>query len=75
MRNTLTLFTAAVLLAGTALAGPAVARDRTDRPKLTANQMTEPCGLCRARFAQASLRSCSGEAWCQGRHPKILLNH
>ena len=58
MRKTLTLFTAAVLLTGTALAGPAVARDRSDRsdrPELTANQMADQAAA-RAAQLKADLR-------------------
>jgi LTXXQ motif family protein len=55
MRKTLTLFTAAVLLTGTALAGSAVARDRSDRPELTANQMTDQAAA-RAAELKADLR-------------------
>ena len=55
MRNTLTLLTAAILLTGTALAGPSVARDRSDRPELTANQMTDQAAA-RAAQLKADLR-------------------
>jgi hypothetical protein len=55
MRKTLTLLTAAVLLTGTALAGPAVARDRSDRPELTANQITDQ-SAARAAQLKADLR-------------------
>jgi hypothetical protein len=55
MRKTLTLSTAAVLLTATALAGPAVARDRADRPELTASQMTDQAAA-RAAQLKADLR-------------------
>ena len=58
MRKTLTLFTAAVLLTGTALAGPAVARDRSDRSdrsEFTANQMADQAAA-RAAQLKADLR-------------------
>ena len=55
MRKDLTLFTAAVLLAGAALAGPALARDRSDRPELTASQMTDQAAA-RAAQLKADLR-------------------
>ena len=58
MRKTLTLFTAAVLLTGTAFAGSAVARDRSDRSdrsELTANQMTDQAAA-RAAQLKADLR-------------------
>ena len=49
MRKTAILFMSAVLLAGTALTGPAVARDRSSRTELTANQMSD---RAEARTAQ-----------------------
>ena len=67
MRNSLTLFTAAVLLTGTALAGSAVARDhsdhsdrsdrsdRADQPELTASQLTDRAAA-RAAQLKADLR-------------------
>ena len=58
MRKTLTLFTAAALLTGAALAGPAVARDRSDRSdrsELTANQMADQAAA-RAAQLKADLR-------------------
>ena len=64
MRNSLTLFTAAVLLTGTALAGSAVARDHSDRsdrsdradqPELTASQLTDRAAA-RAAQLKADLR-------------------
>ena len=55
MRKTLTLLTAAALLTGTALAGSAVARDRSDRPELTANQITDQ-SAARAAQLKADLR-------------------
>ena len=41
MRKTAIYFMSAALLTGAALAGPATARDRTDRVELTANQMAD----------------------------------
>ena len=41
MRKTLILFTTAVLLAGTAVTGSAIARDRSDRTELTAGQISD----------------------------------
>jgi len=58
MRKTLTLVATAVVLTGTMLAGSAVARDRddrTDRPELTANQMTDRAAA-RAAQLKADLR-------------------
>lgn len=49
MRKTAIFFTGIALLAGTALTGPAVARDRSNRAELTANQMTD---RAEARTAQ-----------------------
>lgn len=49
MRRTLILVTTAALLTGTAITGSAVARDRSDRPELTAGQITD---LAAARVAQ-----------------------
>jgi LTXXQ motif family protein len=39
MRKTMFIFISAALLAGTALAGSAVARDRSDRGEMSANQL------------------------------------
>jgi hypothetical protein len=69
MRKTLTLLTAAVLVTSSALAGSAVARDRSDRwdrsdrdrsdradqPELTASQMTDQAAA-RAAQLKADLR-------------------
>jgi len=55
MRKTLTFFTAAVLLTATAIAGPAVARDRSDQPELTASQLTDQA-TARAAQLKADLR-------------------
>jgi hypothetical protein len=41
MRKTMIIFMSAVLLTGTALTGSAIARDRSDRSELTANQMAD----------------------------------
>jgi LTXXQ motif family protein len=41
MRKTMIIFMSAVLLSGTALTGSAIARDRSDRSELTANQMAD----------------------------------
>jgi LTXXQ motif family protein len=49
MRKTAIFFTSIALLAGTALTGPATARDRSNRADLTANQMTD---RAEARTAQ-----------------------
>lgn len=49
MRKTLILVTAAAMLAGTAISGSAVARDRSDRTELTAGQITDQAA---ARAAQ-----------------------
>ena len=55
MRNILALITAVVLLTGAALTGPAVARDRSDRPELTPNQITDQAAA-RAAKLKADLR-------------------
>src|ERR1700681_3204129 len=55
MRKALVLFTTAALVAGSALAGPAVARDRLDRAELTANQITDQYAARTARI-KADLR-------------------
>lgn len=41
MRKTVTYLTTAALLTGAALTGPAMARDRSERTELTANQMAD----------------------------------
>jgi len=41
MRKSMIIFMSAALLAGTALTGSAIARDRSDRSELTANQMAD----------------------------------
>jgi LTXXQ motif family protein len=41
MRKTMIIFMSAVLLTGTALTGSAIARDRSERSELTANQMAD----------------------------------
>jgi hypothetical protein len=41
MRKSVIIFMSAALLAGTALTGSAIARDRADRSELTANQMAD----------------------------------
>jgi LTXXQ motif family protein len=41
MRKSMIIFMSTVLLTGTALTGAAVARDRSDRSELTANQMAD----------------------------------
>lgn len=55
MRKTLILVTAAALLTGTAITGPAVARDRSDRTEVTANQITDQAAA-RAAQMKAALR-------------------
>ena len=49
MQKTLILVTTATMLAGTAITGSAVARDRSDRTELTSSQITD---LASARAAQ-----------------------
>jgi hypothetical protein len=41
MRKSMIIFMSAALLAGTALTGSVIARDRSDRSELTANQMAD----------------------------------
>jgi hypothetical protein len=41
MRKSMIIFMSAALLAGSALTGSAIARDRSDRSELTANQMAD----------------------------------
>jgi hypothetical protein len=41
VRKTMIIFMSAVLLTGTALTGSAIARDRSDRSELTANQLAD----------------------------------
>jgi hypothetical protein len=55
MRRTLMLVTTAALLAGTAIAGAAFARDRSDRTELTAGQMADQAAA-RAAQMKADLR-------------------
>ncbi|MBR1091326.1 Spy/CpxP family protein refolding chaperone [Bradyrhizobium manausense] len=55
MRKTSILLTTAVLLIGTAVSGSADARDRSDRPELTASQMTDQAAA-RAAQLKADLR-------------------
>lgn len=55
MRKALVLFTTAALVAGSALAGPALARDRMDRAELSANQITDQYAARTARI-KADLR-------------------
>jgi hypothetical protein len=55
MRKTLILATAAAMLAGTAITGAAVARDRSDRTELTASQITDQAAA-RAAQMKADLR-------------------
>lgn len=55
MRKTLILVTAAAMLAGTAITGAAVARDRSDRMELTAGQITDRAAA-RAAQLKADLR-------------------
>jgi surface antigen len=55
MRKTLILFTTAAMLAGTAITGSAVARDRSDRTELTASQITDQTAA-RAAKMKADLR-------------------
>jgi hypothetical protein len=55
MRKALVLFTTAALVAGSALAGPALARDRMDRSELSANQITDQYAARTARI-KADLR-------------------
>jgi len=55
MRKALVLFTTAALVAGSALAGPALARDRMDPAELSANQITDQYAARTARI-KADLR-------------------
>ena len=55
MRKTLILVTAAAMLAGTAITGAAVARDRSDRTELTAGQISDQAAA-RAAQMKADLR-------------------
>ena len=55
MRKTLILVTTAAMLAGTAITGAAVARDRSDRTELTASQITDHAAA-RAAQMKADLR-------------------
>jgi hypothetical protein len=50
MRKTSIFFMSAALLTGTALAGSAVARDRSDRSELTAIQMTDRADVQTAKM-------------------------
>ena len=55
MRKALILLTTAALVAGSALAGSAVARDRTDRAELPANQIADQADA-RTAHIKADLR-------------------
>ena len=55
MHKTLILVTTAAMLAGTAITGAAVARDRSDRTELTAGQITDQAAA-RAAKMKADLR-------------------
>jgi hypothetical protein len=55
MKRTLVLFTTAALVAGSALTGSAVARDRSDRAELSANQIVDQISAHTARI-KADLR-------------------
>lgn len=55
MQEILILVTTAVMLAGTAITGAAVARDRSDRTELTAGQITDRAAA-RAAQMKADLR-------------------
>ena len=55
MQKILILVTTAVMLAGTAITGAAVARDRSDRTELTAGQITDRAAA-RAAQMKADLR-------------------
>ena len=55
MRKTIILVTTAAMLAGTAITGTAVARDRSDRTELTAGQITDQAAA-RAAQMKADLR-------------------
>jgi hypothetical protein len=50
MRKTIIIFMSAVLLTGTALTGSAIARDRSDRSELSANQMVDRADLRTAKL-------------------------
>lgn len=50
MRNTAILLMSATLLTGIGLTGSAVARDRSDRAELTANQMTDRADVRAAKL-------------------------
>ena len=55
MRKTFMLVTTAAMLAGTAITGTAVARDRSDRTELTSSQITDQAAA-RAAQMKADLR-------------------
>jgi hypothetical protein len=55
MRKNFILLATAVLLAGTAVTGPALARDRSDNTELTAGQITDQAAARAARM-KADLR-------------------
>jgi hypothetical protein len=50
MRKSMIIFMSAVLLTGTALTGSAVARDRSDRSELTANQLADRADVQTAKL-------------------------
>jgi hypothetical protein len=50
MRKTMIIFTSAALLTGTALTGSAIARDRSDRSELSANQMVDRADVRTAKL-------------------------
>ena len=60
MRKTLILVTTAAMLAGTAITGSAVARDRSERTELTASQITDHAAA-RAAKMKADLRLTSDQ--------------
>ena len=50
MRKTMIVFMSAALLTGTALTGSAIARDRSDRSELSANQMVDRADVRTAKL-------------------------
>lgn len=60
MRMSLILVTAAAMLAGTAITGAAVARERSDRTELTSSQITDQAAARAARM-KADLRLTAGQ--------------
>ena len=50
MRKTMIIFMSAALLTGTALTGSAIARDRSDRSELSANQMVDRADVRTAKL-------------------------